>query len=478
MTRRFGLPSRIGRAAQRVRGCATLFLAVGAVLLLAAQPGPTVRAEAAPARSQSAPPLSGRTVAVGVVGASAISQVGAFHPGGHLRDFELLATLTAPGRILDPERLLVASSSNYGMPLAIQDRPPGSILSIDPRAPVPLVVPSDFAAPGGQATALDGRVGLFTGQGPAFLNRLNNPAARSADLPSVSNPRGITINNGFGRPWFASAPEGPAGPGLLSTVDSDGTPRRFSPSVDAGGVFWGDLTNRSPQLQPGTLRGVVGTAFLGGAPDGPRRGLYAALNADGSLAQVHVGLGTDGLAPPGTVGALERVDEGDPTVGNASATRAGMAFNWVPDRLLYVADPTRNAVVVLSLGDEGDGLKLLGLRRIESDAFRVPVDIAPAVAEMVNPLFAGNTTLAGGADLYVANRGDGTIVRLAQDGTVRAVRQVVLPGVGAVGPGQLNGIAVSADARRIYVTVGPPADDASQPSGSVLELPAFDAGSS
>ena len=45
------------------------------------------------------------------------------------------------------------------------------------------------------------------------------------------------------------------------------------------------------------------------------------------------------------------------------------------------------------------------------------MDLAPVVPEVVNPAFSSNTTLAGASDFYVANRGDGTIVRLRQDGS-------------------------------------------------------------
>ncbi|MGH2351319.1 MAG: hypothetical protein ACRDJN_06855 [Chloroflexota bacterium] len=44
--------------------------------------------------------------------------------------------------------------------------------------------------------------------------------------------------------------------------------------------------------------------------------------------------------------------------------------------------------------------------------------IAPVVPEVVKPAFASNTTAAGGSDLYVANRGRGTIARVSQNGWV------------------------------------------------------------
>lgn len=78
--------------------------------------------------------------------------------------------------------------------------------------------------------------------------------------------------------------------------------------------------------------------------------------------------------------------------------------------------------------------------------------------------------------MYVANRGDGTVARIRQDGTIVAVRKIALPGIGAIGPGQLNGIAVSADARAIWLTVT--GKMAGLPDGAVLEIPAFGAAGS
>jgi DNA-binding beta-propeller fold protein YncE len=101
------------------------------------------------------------------------------------------------------------------------------------------------------------------------------------------------------------------------------------------------------------------------------------------------------------------------------------------------------------------------------------VDVAPAVAELASPLFSSNTTVAGDADLYVANRGNGTVVRLKQNGTVLAVRRVTVPGLSSLGAGQLNGIAVSPDARHIWVTVTGSLPGI--PEGAVIELPAFGA---
>jgi hypothetical protein len=153
-----------------------------------------------------------------------------------------------------------------------------------------------------------------------------------------------------------------------------------------------------------------------------------------------------------------------------------MVFNWVPDQVLYVADPVRNAVVALTLEDDGFVFEVREVRRLEASQFDVPIDLAPAVPEIVSRGFASNTTLAGRADIYVANRGNGTLVRLRQDGTVLAVRTIELPGLGPLGPGRLNGIAVSQDAQRIFVTLSGSLDGEAESEGAILELPAFDGG--
>jgi hypothetical protein len=94
---------------------------------------------------------------------------------------------------------------------------------------------------------------------------------------------------------------------------------------------------------------------------------------------------------------------------------------------------------------------------------------------VANPAFSSNTTLAGGADLYVANRGSGTIVRLRQDGEVRAVAEITVPGHGAIGPGLISGIAVSPDAGTLWLSLNGGTTGESPLSGSVVEVPAFGA---
>jgi hypothetical protein len=193
------------------------------------------------------PALRARIVAVGITGAGAVSPIGAFHPGGPIRDKAEFFAFTQPGRILDPGRVLVASNSNFGAPLALENVAEGSILSIDPNGS-PVVVPPLFAETGDQAVTLGGRVQLYTAQSPAFLNSVTTPQAVSGAQPSVSNPLGISINNAFGRMWFSSAPAGSEGKGLDSIIDPGGMPLAGAPSKLAGGVFVGDSTNRPQQI--------------------------------------------------------------------------------------------------------------------------------------------------------------------------------------------------------------------------------------
>jgi hypothetical protein len=296
----------------------------------------------------------------------------------------------------------------------------------------PVRVPAGFAAAGGQAETQDGAVRVYTAQSPAFVNP---PNTATAGMPAVTRPLGISVNNAFGRPWIASAG---GDVGVESVLDPDGAPLADPPSKRAAGVFAGSLTDRRPQRQDGDLTAPAGgNALLGASPDARNRAVFAVVTADGALAQVHVEDGVDGLAPPGTIA---------PTRG-----RVGMVFNWVPDRFLYVTDPRNDAVVQLRLDDDYHVFEVEAVRRLESSQFSEPIDLAPAVPEIANPAFSSNTTLAGGADIYVANRGTGTIARLTQSGHVRAVATVVLPGSGAIGPGRLNGIA--SDNGRIWLTV-------------------------
>jgi hypothetical protein len=412
--------------------------------------------EAAPA----APVLQGRLVASGIPGAGAVSQVGTFHAGGPVHDLPELAAYTVTGRILDAKRIMVASTSNFGAP-RMAGMAEGSVLSIDPSGE-PLRIPPAFAAPGRQTSAFGGRVQLFTAASPVFANGVNTPNAVSADLPAVANPTGISINNAFGRPWITSSPRGAAGAGFDAVIDPTGVPLANAPDKVAGGVFTESKTNRNPQLVPGAMSsGLVGNALLGRSPDGSKRAAFAVLAADGSITQAHVELGVDGLAPPGTI---------TPQAGKL--IRAGMLFNWVPNRILYVTDAPRNSVVAIPIGDDTHVFTAGHPRLIKAAAFHRPIDMAPAVPEVANGVFSSNTTLAGNSDIYVLNA-DGTIVRIHQDGSLVAVRRVSVGGH-VIGAGRLNGIATASDAAHLWLTV----HDAlgSDAPGALIEIPAFGAG--
>jgi hypothetical protein len=51
-------------------------------------------------------------------------------PGGPIP--AKFAAYTLSGKVLDPKRILVCSTSNFGEPLSDPDQLPGSFLSIDP----------------------------------------------------------------------------------------------------------------------------------------------------------------------------------------------------------------------------------------------------------------------------------------------------------------------------------------------------------
>jgi hypothetical protein len=221
---------------------------------------------------ERAPALDGRVVASGIAGASAVSSVGVFLPGGPIHDNPALAAFTQPGRVLDPARILVAGRSNFGAPKANRDQAEGALLSIDPAAR-DLAVPRAFARSGDQASALGGAVQLYCAQSAAWRNGFYNPAAVTAGQTAVSNPLGLSINNAFGRLWPVNAPYGLDGPGSSTIDDPDGRPLQGAPNPRTGGAYFGDITGRQPaQIIPGALaKGAVATAFLGRSPDTPAR---------------------------------------------------------------------------------------------------------------------------------------------------------------------------------------------------------------
>jgi Di-haem oxidoreductase, putative peroxidase len=122
---------------------------------------------------------------------------------------------------------------------------------------------------------------------------------------------------------------------------------------------------------------------------------------------------------------------------------------------------------VLDLTDDGTMLHAAAPRYLTSRALRTPVDLAPAMPEVSARNFSSNTTLAGGSDFYVLNRGNNTVVRMTQTGEVVAGRQIECD----VEDFRLNGIAVSEDARTIWMTATAP-----NRQGVVLRIATFGGG--
>lgn len=439
------------------------------------------------------PALRGRIVAVGIPGAGSVSAVGTFLPGGPIHDKPALHVFTEPGRMLDPVRILVGSSSNFGAPLARTDQLPGSFLSIDPTGSATLVIPADFASAGGQASTLGGSVQVFSANNAAFLNSIANPNAATANFTGASNPMGVSMNWAFGRLWPVNAPTGLNGIGTSTILDPQGFGLAGAPNAKLGGVYAGNLTNRgaippsTSQVIPGGLNtGAVATAFMGVSPDGSKKAVFFVVEADGSIVQEHTGQGLDGLVDPGTIGSLigrqdEGTGDGDGSP-NGVTPREGVVLNWTPTLNLFVSEPFDNSIAVLDIAPNATKtvFTVTGIHRINSDTFNKPVDLAPMVDETDDTNFSSNTTLNEGSDIYVANRGDNTIVRMRQDGTIVAVRQVQLADGSPLGDARINGIATSpssleenATGTVIWVTVTGHLPGVAHSTGAVLELPAF-----
>jgi hypothetical protein len=383
---------------------------------------------------------------------------------------------------LDPNRILVGTSSNFGAPLAIGVGQEGAFLSIDPSSPRILRVPAKFARSGDQASALGGLVQMFSANGPFWLNSVHNTGAVTAQYTGVSNPLGLSNNNAFGRVWPANAPFDETGIGSSSILDPTGQPLAGPPNPKIGGVYVGNLTDRDqvfgpPQVIPGALRaGGVGTALLGPSPDGSCKAVFCVVTADGAIVQEHTVRGLDGLAPPGTVRPLiggrwdhphHRVDP-----------RLGVLMNPYTQapvvRQLFVSEPFHNTIAVIDLVVFGMPPNQVFARsqgrvkRITSFALNLPVDLTPVKIDADDINWASNTSLEEGSDFYVANRGDNTIVRMRQDGGVVAIRRVSAGG-DLLDEIHLNGIASARDGTKIYLTyIGP-----DEEQGGVLEVPAF-----
>jgi len=111
-------------------------------------------------------------------------------------------------------------------------------------------------------------------------------------------------------------------------------------------------------------------------------------------------------------------------------------------------------------------------------SLNIPVDLTPVERNTDDVNWASNTTLdegtGTGSDFYVANQGDNTIVRMKQDRTVVAIRQVTMNG-NPLDNIVLNGIAATTDA----TDTAPPTTifatfvDPNNGQGGVLAMPGF-----
>ena len=104
-------------------------------------------------------------------------------------------------------------------------------------------------------------------------------------------------------------------------------------------------------------------------------------------------------------------------------------------------------------------------------------------ARVLEPACAGDVELQSevqslahayeeGSDFFVCNRGNGTVVRMAQNGTLLGARRVRVHGRG-LGEARLNGIATSPDDSKIWVTYVGHLPGAGDRQGGVIELPSF-----
>ena len=130
--------------------------------------------------------LKARVIATGIPGAGAVTEVGDFLTGSPLHDKSTFVPFTAAGGVLAPTRVLVASTSNFGAPLARPSDPEGTILSIDPNNDN-LAVPTGFAGAGGQASDAGRSSAGLRGAEPGVPQQRRQPAGRDR-RPAVGEP--------------------------------------------------------------------------------------------------------------------------------------------------------------------------------------------------------------------------------------------------------------------------------------------------
>ena len=206
------------------------------------------------------------------------------------------------------------------------------------------------------------------------------------------------------------------------------------------------------------------------SPDGTGKAVFLAAEADGSIVQVHVLKGVDGLAPAGTFHPLPNADgRGDAVDVAATPSRAsGWLFNWVPTRIAYVSDPLADRIVALDIGDDGTLFTAGAPRVIRSRWFRPPGRSgAGRAGGLERELREQHDARRRLRPLRPQPRQQHRSSASTQAGQVLAVRRIEA----ALPPFRVNGIAVSEDAQTIWVTVVMAGG-----RGAVLQLPSFGAG--
>ena len=370
--------------------------------------------------------------------------------------------------VLDPARLLVASSSSFGATLSRPAEAPGAVLSLDVSHGLVTVAP-DLATAGGQAASADGLARIYANQDAPFLNSVNNPTAATAALPASSLPLGISINSGNGASLDGQRPDGrQRGRDHHRPRSQRRSAGRSAQSRSRAVCFAGDVTNRSSASTEGLDHGAVATAIITKSSDGPARRSSWPPRPTAASSRSTSSRASTRCAPAGTFHPLADLSvAATQSMSPDVVTRVGMLFNWVPKRIAYVSRSDGDRIVAIDLSDDGTLFVAGAPRFIRSPWFHRPVDLAPAVREVSSDNFSSNTTLGGGSDIYVLNRGDNSIVRINQAGQVLAARRIeaALPSF------RVNGIAVSENGQTLWVSAVMAGG-----KGVVLQMPAFGAG--
>ena len=241
------------------------------------------------------------------------------------------------------------------------------------------------------------------------------------------------------RPTAATATE------RLAVTDPNGAPLRGAPSATAGGVFAGDLTNRNAASTHGLTAAALATALTTKSPDATGRAVFLAALADGSVVQVHVQRGVDGLVGarlvhphPRYQPRTRRIERPGCRHQGRDALQLGAATERIRQRPAGQSHPRVRSHRRWNAAAGGE----CALHHVARAARRQSTS-RRRFARSAARNFSSNTTLGGGSDLYVLNRGNNSIVRMTQAGSVVAVRHIE----SSVEGFRLNGIAVSENAR-------------------------------